>query len=378
MATDAEYREKVAGRPLRSATRFLNDGELLARLRSFGIELDRSSLCSLCDEYLSAEEMARPLIAKQVFKTRKEELEGDWIWVCLEALWRRWFPDEPSFEMLDDKIQAGYELENPGNGEAACRIWMEAWDDAMYLFDKGGIETLDEFDDRFMGTQSLFNWVQELEMQLWNAGLKDRRFLTDRIELCEEMLERFGEDDDPSPENCRRALAESYFNLGETGKADDLFREWLKIDPQWGWGWIAWSDCYRFTITEYGDLHRAEELLREGLSIAGVRDFRDIADRLADLFDDQGRGDEAKEIRRQAEMRAPEVRETTEAAPAPMVTQQETINIFGDSGLPLGAPPKRAKPSRASTAPVAGGRQKVGRNDPCPCGSGQKFKNCCA
>ncbi|MBO6069947.1 MAG: SEC-C domain-containing protein, partial [Succinivibrionaceae bacterium] len=21
--------------------------------------------------------------------------------------------------------------------------------------------------------------------------------------------------------------------------------------------------------------------------------------------------------------------------------------------------------------------QKVGRNDPCPCGSGKKFKNCC-
>jgi uncharacterized protein YecA (UPF0149 family) len=23
------------------------------------------------------------------------------------------------------------------------------------------------------------------------------------------------------------------------------------------------------------------------------------------------------------------------------------------------------------------GRQKIGRNDPCPCGSGKKFKKCC-
>ena len=28
--------------------------------------------------------------------------------------------------------------------------------------------------------------------------------------------------------------------------------------------------------------------------------------------------------------------------------------------------PRRVKPS-----------QKVGRNDPCPCGSGKKYKNCC-
>jgi preprotein translocase subunit SecA len=28
-------------------------------------------------------------------------------------------------------------------------------------------------------------------------------------------------------------------------------------------------------------------------------------------------------------------------------------------------------------APVRRGVPKVGRNEPCPCGSGKKFKNCC-
>jgi tetratricopeptide (TPR) repeat protein len=40
-------------------------------------------------------------------------------------------------------------------------------------------------------------------------------------------------------ENRRRALAESYFELGETSKAEAFYREWLKIDPRWGWGWIG-------------------------------------------------------------------------------------------------------------------------------------------
>jgi hypothetical protein len=346
MAEDAEYRDTIADRPMRSSARYLSDGELLAKLRSFGIELDRSSLKRLCDESLSAQEVAKPLIAKCAFKTTKEQMEGDWIWVCVEALWRRWFPDEPSFEMLDDKMQEGYELNNSGQVKAACRIWLEAWDDAMELFDKAGFETIREFDDHFLGTQCLFNWVQDLETQLWNAGLRDRRFFARRVEVCEERLERFEAKDDPAPENCRRALAESYFELGETGKTDELYREWLSADPQWGWGWIAWSDRYRHTRTEGADLCRAEEILREGFSIAGVRNFQNIAKWLADLYEHQGRDDEAKEIRRRAEL--------ISEAPKPSALIAHTA------------------------AHVTGSRRKAGRNDPCPCGSGQKFKKCCA
>jgi uncharacterized protein len=33
---------------------------------------------------------------------------------------------------------------------------------------------------------------------------------------------------------------------------------------------------------------------------------------------------------------------------------------------------------RPSTTPVVRGEEKVGRNDPCPCGSGKKSKQCCA
>ena len=43
---------------------------------------------------------------------------------------------------------------------------------------------------------------------------------------------------------------------------------------------------------------------------------------------------------------------------------------------PLGAPPRPAgPPPRPSGA--AAPSSKVGRNDPCPCGSGKKYKRCC-
>jgi len=43
---------------------------------------------------------------------------------------------------------------------------------------------------------------------------------------------------------------------------------------------------------------------------------------------------------------------------------QPTIAAHGGSGAP------------AAKAPVKSDK-KVGRNDPCPCGSGKKYKNCC-
>jgi hypothetical protein len=333
-ASDAEYREKMADRPMRSSARYLSDGELLAKLRSFGIELDRLSLEGLCNESLSAQDVAKPLIAKCAFKTTKEEMEGDWIWVCVDALWQRWYSYIPSFEMLDDKMQAGYQLNSSGKVEDGARAWMEAWNDILYFCDRADLRSISEFNERFAGTQSLFNWIQDLDLGLWKAGIKDQQFLRARIAVCEETLRRFAAEDELLRENFRRSLADSYFELGDPGKADELYREWLDADPQWSWGWIGWSDCYRFTRTESKNLQKAEALLCEGLSIAGVRDREDLVDRLADFYEVQGRGDEAREIRRLA-------------------------------GTP-------------SAAPVTGQRQKIGRNDPCPCGSGKKFKKCCA
>lgn len=376
-ASDAEYRRQTAGRPVRSDAERLTDGDLLAKLRSFGIALDRSSLGRLCDQALSAEEIVTPLLEQRAFASPREELESDWIWICVTALWHRWFPDKPSFERLDDKIQAGYDLLEQREAAAACRIWLEAWAEALRLLDKAGIQSIEEFDSRFRGTQSLFNWIQELEDELWNAGQADRQFLAARIAVCEEGLRRFAAEDDLLTENWRRALAESYFELGETGKAEALYREWLQADPAWGWGWIGWSDCYRFRRAESRDLPRAEHILREGLAVSGVRDRHDLADRLADLYDEQGRAREAEAIRRQARKSPPAITRTREVSLEGNVLREKTTVTFGGEGLPLRELPKVAARLRPSPSPGAGSTQKVGRNDPCPCGSGKKFKKCC-
>lgn len=373
-AKDAAYRKQGADKVLRSDAKRLTDGELLTKLRSFDIELDRPSLERLCDQALSAEEIAQPLLDQRTFHGRRQQMESDWIWICLSALWQRWFPDKPSFEALDDKMQAGYELRESG-AVAVCRVWLDAWSDVQRILDKAGMRSIQEFDDRFGGSQSLFNWMQDLEGELWNAGLEDRQFLTARIALCEEGLRRFRTDDDLMTENRRRALAESYYELGETDKAEALYRGWLHLDPRWGWGWIGWSDCCRFTRTERRDWSRCEHILREGLAIAEVRDRADIVDRLADACEEQGRGEEAAEYRQQAAPNADTVEVSQSVSSVGKVLRQKTQIHIGGAGLPLSEMSNLAATMRETTAPIT--RQKVGRNEPCPCGSGKKFKKCC-
>jgi preprotein translocase subunit SecA len=62
-------------------------------------------------------------------------------------------------------------------------------------------------------------------------------------------------------------------------------------------------------------------------------------------------------------------------APRHIQTQHAEAQAFGGAAPPReGAPPPEAAPPPAA-APVHSG-PRVGRNDPCPCGSGKKYKKC--
>jgi preprotein translocase subunit SecA len=65
-------------------------------------------------------------------------------------------------------------------------------------------------------------------------------------------------------------------------------------------------------------------------------------------------------------------------------TFRETAAIHAEAPsaaeLAAQSPSPAAPPSQAADAnvePIRNLGTKVGRNDPCPCGSGKKFKNCC-
>jgi tetratricopeptide (TPR) repeat protein len=206
-------------------------------------------------------------------------------------------------------------------------------------------------------TQSLFNWCQDLEMALQNGGEHDPEVRTARLEMAAEWLRRFPTEDALTTGNFRRALADSYSEIGHQQKADELYQSWLDDDPAWGWGWIGWADCYApYDPGRTQDYARAEEILRRGYAVTGIREAEHIAGRLADICGRTGRSAEAREFRQKAEKHRQRAgrrvtRATAGAAPTPAAGE-----------------------SRAAKQHTAG---KTGRNQPCPCGSGKKFKKCC-
>ena len=379
-AKDKSYRRALERkrRPLLSHGRAMSDDELLAKLRQLGFETQRQGLADDFANFVSAEAMSRAMIAGATVRIPEAEL--DWIWIATTCLWERWQPDLPNMEMVDDKMQAGYVALETGDTLQTCRLWLETWRAILVILGRAEMNSLDEFDDRFGGTQSVFNWVQDLETELHNAGLEEPGFFHERITLCETMLDRFPDGALPV-DNFKTALAASYFELGDLEKGDRLFRVWLEQSPQWGSGWIAWSDCYwLFAKAEHKDATRAEQILQEGLASPGVENRADILERLQLLYEKTGRKKEAEDVREEIKQaREPNTTTTVRFDPSSMqVTQRRE---FSEDKPLLGELPELAQSlqrNRSAGPDPRGGKQRVGRNDACPCGSGKKFKKCCA
>jgi hypothetical protein len=232
---------KINKKATLSQARKRTNKQLIKKLYSFNIPIDKDTLREHCKRFLSAEEMSNWVT--DTYKPQIKESEIDWVWFCLTILWERWFPDIPNFEMIDDRMQEGYmKLEKDITG--GCRIWLDTWKMIKEINKSIKFKTIKDFDNKFRGTQSLFNWVQDVEMELQNAAVREPLFNQECISFCMEFLKLFPDESPNLVKNMKCAIADSYFSLGNKKKTDSLYREWLEKDPQWGWGWIGWSDCY--------------------------------------------------------------------------------------------------------------------------------------
>jgi len=240
-------------------------------------------------------------------------------------------------QRIDAKIQEGYARISKGDYPSGCDMWLEAWEGIKCLFTEGVAEDIHELDDKYDWTEFVSNYAQDLEIELRNAGLEDKSYHHKRIVYCKELLQWCGSDE-LIAENTRRGMAESYFLAGDAATGEQYYLEWLRDDPDWGWGYIGWSDYYQFGSNK--QFEKAEEILQTGFARDGLRDRIYVAERLASLYEDMGKLDKAKEYKEKYTM----------------LERAESSHY--------------SKPSPVKVV-------KIGRNEPCPCGSGKKYKKCC-
>jgi len=231
------------------------------------------------------------------------------------------------FAEIEAKIEEGYTHIYKNDYTEGCRIWLTAWEELKSLMDDDGIADIQGIDDKYPWREFISNFVQDFEMELRNAGTVDKSYCQKRITYCRELCERCGTEQ-LMMENTRRAIAESYFDMGEHEQGEREFEAMIQDDPTFGWGYIGWADSYAWDRKE-PQFEKAYSILDRGLSEAGLRDRKDVLERAVNYCEESG--DEEKGRIYKKELR------------------------------------------QASSVRVT----KVGRNEPCPCGSGKKYKKCC-
>jgi tetratricopeptide (TPR) repeat protein len=230
------------------------------------------------------------------------------------------------FKAIDEKIEEGYGLILDNDYPGGCDVWLEAWAQINELLTAGIAKDIFDLNNKYVWTQYPSNYVQDVEAELRNAGRKDSIYHEKRIKFCEELLQWCG--DETIFNNARLGIAEAYSDLGDATKTERLYAEWLDADPAWGWGYIGWAEYHLLELDE-PEYERANEILERGLAQTGLRDRREVLERVIECNEESGNVERVKYYKKELH--------------------------------------------QLSSARVV----KVGRNEPCPCGSGKKYKKCC-
>ncbi len=150
-------------------------------------------------------------------------------------------------------------------------------------------------------------------------------------------------------------LGDSVTILSEAGhhkEAIDQAEDNLKRLPEEAWIHITAAEAYE----RAGNPDKSVEIFRRALDVVKDRTFRqDVYEHFIEFLKRSGKTAEAKELEERSRKE--------DRAGKPSVVPMGQIN----------ASPGVAYPGTGDK----GKQQKIGRNDPCPCGSGKKFKKCC-
>ncbi|MDD2235376.1 MAG: SEC-C metal-binding domain-containing protein [Desulfitobacteriaceae bacterium] len=245
------------------------------------------------------------------------------------------------YTIADEKLQTGYNHIRKNETIEACDAWLSAWGDIKAILAEENIKDITELQEKYRWAEFLFNYVQDLEQELHNAGLENEEYFHKRIIYCDEMLKLCGKQDELLIENTKRAIADSHYEVGDTEECDRLYSNWLTEDPTWGWGYIGWSYCYTFgTGKKKPNYDKAEEIIRVAVDKEEVRDRIDVLHRALEIYTSLEQKEKVDKLKK-------EIMESKKSS-----RNRPEVNV----------PVKVVK---------------VGRNDPCPCGSGKKNKKCC-
>lgn len=236
-------------------------------------------------------------------------------------------------EMLETKFADA--LEDTHSIHDAARAAWEAWQ-MLWQFMERENNYSNNLGSEILDWQ-IGNWANDCYDLLHNARKHE-----EVIKINEQILQITWLNDKSNlfHENAKRSIAHEYADMGQVTKALELYEEYLKEDPLWGWAWIGyWRVLQNENEPKYEQtLHDVYQQIMNGTPF---RDMEDMCRELGDEFKTLGLSEESS---------------TCYDKEKKFTGRQSTMPI---------APRTEVKPA------------KIYPNDPCPCGSGKKYKKCC-
>jgi len=278
-------------------------------------------------------------------------------------------PVNPKFIGMDRDMQKGYGYDYEGETGKAIFYWHVVFENLKSYFEEYKLESLKDFDKIFNGNQYVSNWVQDYDEALRKVLLHSDKISKEeigrrRIDLLNFLLS-LNLSDEMTIHNHKRSLAETYYLMGQPEVGEKHFIQLIEEYPDNAWGYIGYSDQY-WLEKDNKDYEKALKILLDGYNRSTVDEIDDIVERLTGLhiaikekeldeYEKKKETDEKKPIVPEYRALYQELLEKRKR----ITTKSERKNIYKNNGQT-----------------ILKGR-KIGRNEPCPCGSGKKYKKCC-
>jgi tetratricopeptide (TPR) repeat protein len=310
--------ERIAG---------MSNEEIVRKLKELCPTFDLDKFVAKTAEYLSCEDLTE---AEYYPVAKFTDADEDFIWMACEELWKRLVPDKPPVEVVAEQVDRLIEeMVKAG----ATQRWKELYRRSREALDVICRHTIEETPSGRRLRRDFYEKLSKTTFYDFEGFLDDlmRNMIGHEeyesvIDVAGILGEGLGDD------ILLDFKAECLFGIGKKEEGEKLSQEIISRNPDNPWFLLRAGGYY----TTYGekDFLKAKDCYLRALAVAqrhlgkpdGQRELRAVYEKLIEISYETGDRDSAERYER-------------------------LLNVLES--------------------------KRVGRNDPCPCGSGKKYKKCC-
>ena len=261
----------------------MDSEEIIQNLKNMGITIDKERFLRDVERCRRAQDISEGWF--QEFEVKAQGWDEDFPWFAAWVLWERMAPaGNVPLEYISDLYNEGVDYFIADDYENGCDVWLKVWENLKIKFQKWDCYDLDELNQWFRGMFFVSNLIEDLDMHLYSAGMRNKSYFQKRIDYNREFLALFLQADDDTIGHRRRAVAESYARLGDHAKAESEFEKITQDRPHDPWGYIAWGDIYYSEYLGNVDYDKAKGLYHKALAVSTDKDdIMVVQERLEDL-----------------------------------------------------------------------------------------------